>query len=243
MVRLKTRLEAVLKSVPYGSAFLDVGCDHAYVAIALVERGICPCGVASDIRPGPLEAAEAHIREAGFADRIVTALSDGVPADAAGCLKRAGWQIGTPVTLITAGMGGRMMADILARADKSLLRCYVASPQRDVPLFRSYLSEAGFRITGESFVEEDGKFYPVIVSERTGEAVRHLTYEEALLGPCLMRSENETYMRFVQKRLKILRGIHAQLPPEEELKRVETAREIEALDHFLKRGGDYVRYG
>ena len=220
MVRLKTRLEAVLKSVPYGSAFLDVGCDHAYVAIALVERGICPCGVASDIRPGPLEAAEAHIREAGFTDRIGTALSDGVPADAAGCLKRAGWQIGTPVTLITAGMGGRMMADILARADKSLLRCYVASPQRDVPLFRSYLSEAGFRITGESFVEEDGKFYPVIVSEKTGEAVRPLTYEEALLGPCLMRSENETYMRFVQKRLKILRGIHAQLPPEEDLGRM-----------------------
>ena len=74
MIRLSKRLECVIDLVPVGRPVLDVGCDHAFTSIALVERGICPYCVASDVRPGPLLAAEKNIRQAFLAERIRTVL-------------------------------------------------------------------------------------------------------------------------------------------------------------------------
>ena len=43
---------------------IDVGCDHAYLCLHLVEQG-AESAVASDIRPGPLAAAKEHIAACG----------------------------------------------------------------------------------------------------------------------------------------------------------------------------------
>ena len=79
MIRLSKRLECALSLVPCGHAALDVGCDHAFTSIALVESGKCPFCVASDVRPGPLLAAENNIRQAGLEEKVRTVLADGVP--------------------------------------------------------------------------------------------------------------------------------------------------------------------
>ena len=48
---------------------IDVGCDHAYLCLYLVEHGAVKAA-ASDIRPGPLAAAKEHIAACGRQDRV-----------------------------------------------------------------------------------------------------------------------------------------------------------------------------
>ncbi len=54
-VPLNSRLRAAASMVRRGARMADVGTDHAYLPIWLVQSNICPSAIASDIRPGPLE--------------------------------------------------------------------------------------------------------------------------------------------------------------------------------------------
>ena len=84
MIRLSARMEAVAALCEKGSCGADVGCDHAYVSIYLVQNGIFDRMLAMDLRKGPLSAAEEHIRDEGLDAKIECRLSDGL------CELRAG---------------------------------------------------------------------------------------------------------------------------------------------------------
>ena len=60
-VILSKRLQMLANMVTKGNRVVDIGCDHAYLSIYLVESGICPGGLAMDVRKGPLSAAEESI--------------------------------------------------------------------------------------------------------------------------------------------------------------------------------------
>ena len=50
---------------------VDVGCDHGYVPIYLVQRGISPEVIAMDIKEGPLQRAREHeIGRASCRERV-----------------------------------------------------------------------------------------------------------------------------------------------------------------------------
>ena len=65
-MKLSKRLETVASMVTKGNRVADVGCDHGFVPIFLVESGISPSAVAADVRPGPLSRAKEHIKEHGY---------------------------------------------------------------------------------------------------------------------------------------------------------------------------------
>ena len=79
-MELSKRLQTVANAVTPGSRVADVGTDHGYVPIYLVERGLCPEAIAMDVNEGPLARAEEHIRAEGLSDRIQTRKSDGLAA-------------------------------------------------------------------------------------------------------------------------------------------------------------------
>ena len=56
----------------------DIGTDHGYIPIALVQEGRCPRAVAMDINIGPLDRARAHIQTAELSEKIDTRRSDGM---------------------------------------------------------------------------------------------------------------------------------------------------------------------
>ena len=79
-MELSKRLFMTASMVERGSIVADVGCDHGYTAIYLVQNGICPRVLAMDVNEGPLARARDHIREAGLSAYIETRLSDGLSA-------------------------------------------------------------------------------------------------------------------------------------------------------------------
>ncbi len=134
-----------------GNRLVDVGCDHGYLSIYLVREGVCPGALAMDIRKGPLACAEEHIRESALGDYIKIRLSDGLGAYAAGEAE----------TMVCAGMGGRLMEKILKDGMEKVRRLkeLILQPQSELKEFRIFLRKAGFAVTGENAVCEEGKYY------------------------------------------------------------------------------------
>lgn len=153
-VVLSARMEALTRMVSKGSRVCDVGCDHGWVSIYLVQQGISPHVLAMDVRQGPLSWAQEHIRQQGVEAYIETRLSDGVTA----------LEIGEADTVICAGMGGRLMQRILehGREKLSVMRELILQPQSEIAAFRVYLRQAGYETVAEDIVYEDGKYYPMM---------------------------------------------------------------------------------
>ena len=150
-VTLSKRLQMLAGMVTPGNRLVDVGCDHGYLSIYLVQKGICPEGIAMDVRQGPLACAEEHVRESGLGDYIKVRLSDGLGAYAAGEAE----------TMVCAGMGGRLMGRILSESMEKAksFRELILQPQSELEEFREFLRKAGFAVTEEEAVCEEGKFY------------------------------------------------------------------------------------
>ena len=80
MVVLSKRLQALADMVTPGNKVADVGCDHGFVSIYLVQKGTAPYVYAMDVREGPLQRAKEHIADYCMEEYIETRLSDGVAA-------------------------------------------------------------------------------------------------------------------------------------------------------------------
>lgn len=151
---LSKRLLTVAGMVSDGSIITDVGTDHGFVPIYLAKTGRIQHAIAMDVRKGPLERATQHVKEYGLEDVIETRLSDGLEK----------LEEGEADTMICAGMGGPLMQKILENKEpRSVkLKTLILEPQSELMQFRIFLRNNGYEITAEEFLEEDGKYYPVI---------------------------------------------------------------------------------
>ena len=161
-MRLSDRLERIAaKAAEVTEGYVaDVGTDHGFVPIRLIESGKVKHVVAMDVRKGPLERACEHVGEYHMEDQIETRLSDGLKE-----LKP-----GEADTVIIAGMGGELIIKILenGRHMWDSVSQWVLSPQSEIFKVRRWLLENGFEIRREDMLLEDGKYYTVMDVRRRG---------------------------------------------------------------------------
>ena len=150
-VVISNRLKCLTEMVTLGNTVADVGCDHGFVSIYLVQNKISPKVIAMDVRTGPLSKAQEHIALYDLNDYIETRLSDGLTAFSAGEAQ----------TMICAGMGGKLMQKILsAYVEKSKsFKELILQPQSELQEFRYFLRHEGYKIVEENILCEDGKYY------------------------------------------------------------------------------------
>ena len=162
---LSKRLQAIAGMVPTGSVPADIGTDHGYIPIFLVQKGTVSHALAMDVRPGPLERAREHIESCGLSEKITVRLSDGLDH----------LDPGEADTLIIAGMGGALIERILSLGKENGklegIRCIILGAQSELPRVRSWILANGFSFDDEEMVEEDGKYYPIIRAVPDGGSV------------------------------------------------------------------------
>lgn len=195
-VELSDRLKALADMVTPGSRVCDVGCDHGYLSIYLVQKGISPGVIAMDVRTGPLSRCTEHVMQYGLEQYIEQRLSDGLEALHP---KEAD-------TMVCAGMGGRLMQSILMRRQE-VARSFkelVLQPQSELMAFREFLRSQGYRIVEENMIEEEGKFYPMmkVIPGGTPLSCEDPLYDR--FGELLLKESNPVLFRFLEYRKRVL---------------------------------------
>lgn len=162
-IQLTKRLQAVAAFVRPGSFFIDVGCDHAYLPIALAEQGVIQKGIASDIHKGPLEKARQNIAACGFSDAIAVKLTGGLQGIS---------PVGQTDVAI-AGMGGDTIEGIIREAPwlQNPSHQLILQPMTKGENLRRCLCDMGYQIVAEYPVEESGHIYVIMSVFYKGETM------------------------------------------------------------------------
>lgn len=229
MMELSIRLQAVANLVTPGMRLADVGTDHAYIPIYLVEQNRIPSAIAMDIGKGPLERAVEHIGEYGLREQIQTRLSDGLKN-----LKKE-----EADAMIAAGMGGGLVIKILSdsRETARSLKELILQPQSEIAKVRAYLLTNGYRIAEENMVLDDGKYYPMMKAvPEQADLCAEASYlpEELEFGRILLGEKNPVLKQFLEREIGINQTILESLAGQESGRARERMEEIRARIEYIE---------
>lgn len=220
---ISKRLELVASFVSQGAILLDVGSDHAYLPIELVERGQIKSAIAGEVVEGPYQSAVKNVEAHGLKEKIQVRLANGLAA----------FEETDQVSVITiAGMGGRLIARILEEGLGKLANVerLILQPNNREDDLRIWLQDHGFQIVAESILEEAGKFYEILVVE-AGEM--ELSARDTRFGPFLSKEISPVFVQKWQKEAEKLEFALGQIPEKNLEERQVLVDNIQAIKEVL----------
>lgn len=151
-LQLQPRLQLLADMVPEGSRLADVGTDHGYIPVWLLQRGRIAAAIASDIGAEPLQHARqtaAEYAAAGIDFRLCPGLDAIAPEETD--------------TIVIAGMGGETIQMILEAAPWTAKgeHLLLLQPMTKVEYLRKWIADNGYTFTEERLVFDKNYLYPV----------------------------------------------------------------------------------
>lgn len=212
-----------------GARVADVGTDHGYLGIYLLQQGIAAHVYASDIREQPLEKARANAARFGTAAHMTFSLSDGLSA----------LRPGEADTVVCAGMGADCIVGILEAApwvrDENVR--LILQPQSSGQTLRRWLPEQGFSILRETLLEENRFLYTVLEAHWSGEKAIP-TPGQQFVTPQLLKSGGPLLERYLGRLIRSMEqtvlGLRQGADDPERLSYYETAlAELREMERTL----------
>lgn len=153
-MKLDSRLMAIAKLVRKDKTFADIGTDHAYLPVYLVEKGIINKAIAADLRVGPLENANEAVVSYGYSKQIELRLSDGLD----------NFNENEVEEIAVAGMGGLLISSFIERTNwlKNEDIHLILQPMTHVEELRKTLFDNGFIIDKEVVAKDGDKLYIIL---------------------------------------------------------------------------------
>ena len=214
---LQPRLRMLADLVPADTRLADVGTDHGYLPVWLLQEGQISRAIASDINEEPLEHARRTAAAYGVGARLDLRLCPGLEGIGAHEVD----------TIVIAGMGGDTIRSILqaapwtAKEGKYLL----LQPMTKGEMLRKWLTDNGFAFTGERLVFDKDFLYPIFCV--TGGSQKELTEEAAYGG--VMLDRDPLYGAYLDRQIrKLQRRVEGLSRSENPAARREAGR-LEAL--------------
>lgn len=228
-MNLSKRLSEIVRMVSPCDVAADIGCDHGFTAISLIELKKAHHVIASDINEGPLLRAKEHVKSYHMENQISLVLSNGLK------------NIETPLnTIIIAGMGGMLIRDILLSEKEKTLHAdeLILSPHTDQKIVRETLQELSFEIVEESMVYELGKYYVMIRAKKSSD-VSKLSEADLSFGPILSVNKPEVFLSYLEKEKEKLLEIKEKLEKTGESEGVKDAllkvtKDLSMIDFIMK---------
>lgn len=184
MIELGERLTRVASFVPNESKVCDVGSDHAYLPVYLIQNDQITCAIAGEVVEGPYLSAKQTVRDYRMENRIEVRLGDGLQI-----LSKE-----DDITAVTiCGMGGELISRILEAGyngghlngrERLILQPNVAEH-----FVREWLMNHSYHIVEETVVEDNHRLYEIIVAEPVDKRVEY-TELELKYGPILLKESS-----------------------------------------------------
>ena len=220
------RLEAIGKLVPQGCVLADIGTDHAYLPVWLLEQGKIASAIAGDIAEGPCLAAKNTVSMHGMKGKVEVRLGSGLKV----------LQAGEADCIAIAGMGASTMIEIL-EADMSLAveaKRLVLQPMAGAASLRKWLIQNGWCIVAEDLVADGRHLYEIMAVER-GESE---AFSDAVLeiGPSLIEAKHPLLAKQFARQINNYKKLLANMGKSEQARASEKyivweklVQELEAL--------------
>lgn len=222
---LTPRLQKIADLVKPCNCVADIGTDHAYLPVYLTVKEKCKLAVASDINEGPLNRAEATVKQYGQSHRIDLRLGSGVdtlsPDEAD--------------VIVIAGMGGIIITEILKSRPEifKTTKQILVQPMSSVPELRENLFGIGYEIADEYLAKEDRKMYNILSLAPCDNPVKY-TPAEIFAGKKLMDNKPEhidEYIALKKTQLEnMIAGLKKSLADNNNSKLKETEKLLEEIE-------------
>lgn len=219
-MKLSERMMSIVKYVPVNSIVADIGTDHGYIPIYLIENNISKLVIAADVSKGSLNKTIVGIEEMKLQEKIYPRLGDGL-------------QVIKPFevdTVVIAGMGGLLIKDILDKDIKitSSITNFILQPNIAVKELREYLLSNGFTICDEDLVKEDGKYYEIIFAKKGIEIIREEIYYD--ISPILIRKKHHLLKEYIEYKINsnqaIMETLESNKSSEKSMERYEELKDL-----------------
>ncbi|WIW71438.1 tRNA (adenine(22)-N(1))-methyltransferase [Anaerosinus gibii] len=227
-MKLGNRLMAVANFVEKNCVIADIGTDHAYLPIYLVEEKIVARAFACDVHTGPYQAAKQAVKNYLLEDKIEVRLGDGIRV-----LKP------NEATFLTiAGMGGTTMVEILSAKPEVLagVKGMALQPQNATSSLRNWLWNNGWRIEDEDLVIDEGRLYEIILAKPGQDAWRDESLSD--IGTILWKKRHPLLKNHIQNLLMQSKRILMAMEKSEDVKQSEKYKiernKVKGLEERLK---------
>lgn len=216
-MNLGERLAAIAQRVPKGTVLADIGTDHAYLPIYLVQNGLVSQVVAGEVNEGPFGAARQMIDRLEMSNQITLRFGNGF----------AVLEPGEVETVTIAGMGGTSIIEILTARPSvtAYLKRLILQPMVGASLVRQWLVDNGWHISDETLVEEEGKLYEIIVAEPGQSPLFEAVIYE--IGPVLWRNKPPLLAKHISQLIKQKQYILAEMNSSPQARQSDKYREYQ----------------
>lgn len=210
------RLLAIASLIEKEDSIVDIGCDHAYLDIYLIQNKLCKKAIAADISEGAINQARDNIKKYNLDRKIKTVLSDGLN----------NIKINELNTIVISGMGSNTILKILNKQKFDNIKKIIIQSNNNLSLLRNVMIRKGFLIKKEIAVFENNKYYDIILFVP---GKMHLTLPEKIVG--VFNEENHFYYNYLfSQNLDILH----KLPKKNIVKRFKTIVKLLIIKKYLK---------
>ena len=228
-MKLTDRLLKIASLVTEGKRVADIGTDHGYIPVYLLNKNKVPFAILADVNKGPLDNARKEVRHNNLLDKTDLRLGSGIEI-----LKK-----GEVDEVIIAGMGGILISELL-EANKEVSHSVdklILQPMQAQDELRKYLFSNGYEILNEVLVKEDFRIYEILEVKYTGNntQVEDEIYFE--VGKKLIENKDELLNEFIDKKVykynSIIEKLDGKSGEAVEQKREESKVAIEKLKGLL----------
>lgn len=199
-MKMTPRLKAIAEKVPKGASLADIGTDHAYLPIYLIEHQVISRAVGVEVAKHPLANARQQVQQANLEQVIDLRQGYGLEA----------LSPGEAEAVVLAGMGGKTIISILGKSPEVLSRLHrlILQPMNDAAEVRRWLLGSSWQIVDEDLVREGKMFYFIIVAEpAVGKVSPGYSELEMEIGPLLVRGRHPLLGEYLE--VLIARGEEA----------------------------------
>ena len=192
MNKLSPRLKKLYDIIPVCNCFADIGTDHAYLPVYLCKNNKCKTAIASDIVKGPLDRAKTNIKKHNLNDRISVRLGGGVST----------LNENEADTVLIAGMGGLIIADILRDGYEVLksVKTIILQPMTAITDLREFLYLNNWSIDKEYLVKDNGKLYSILSVSLSDKKLEY-TDKYIYIGKYLIENKPEHFNEYLDRKI------------------------------------------
>lgn len=196
-MKLGERLQLITSKIEKGFTVVDIGTDHAYLPIYLVQEGISQRVIATELLFGPYEKAQENIKKAGLQDFIDLRLGSGLRPV----------KLGEGDIAVVAGMGAITIINIIKESKEiaDSFKKLILQPMRNQAKLREHLLTIGYQIIDEDVAFEANKFYEIIVAKKAN--LKSFDEIDILVGPMLRHKKTSVVYEYINHRIKVLQNV------------------------------------